>query len=83
MTEKKVKLTESSMRGYSGHLFMTEFENGETVTPVSQRKQNRILATVRSELVDKPAPKAKEPEKKPLAKEPEVPKDDVGVDEAD
>lgn len=66
MTEKKVKITESSMRGYTGHLFMTEFENGETKTPVGKRKQDRILATVRSETVDgvpvKPKP---EPEPKP------------------
>ncbi|MDE9494516.1 hypothetical protein KKJ09_13200 [Xenorhabdus bovienii] len=57
MTDKKVKLNESSMRGYSGHLFMTEFKNGETVAPVSQRKQDRILATVRAEVKkDKPKP---------------------------
>ncbi|MDC9582344.1 hypothetical protein PSI15_12350 [Xenorhabdus sp. PR6a] len=51
MAEKKVKLTESSMRGYTGHLFMTSFKDGVAVSPVSQRKQERILATVRSEVV--------------------------------
>ncbi|CDL80983.1 hypothetical protein [Xenorhabdus szentirmaii] len=62
MAEKKVKLTERSMRGYTGHLFMTGFKDGVTVSPVSQRKQERILSTVRSELVADTVKKP-EPEK--------------------
>ncbi|KLU17143.1 MULTISPECIES: hypothetical protein [Xenorhabdus] len=77
MTEKQVKLTESSMRGYNGHLFMTEFQNGKTITPVSQRKQDRILATVRSEIAAKPATKELEtmPPVTPPIKEPSVSED--------
>lgn len=68
MTDKKVKITESSMRGYTGHLFMTEFENGETKAPVGKRKQERILATVRSETVGDVKVKPDTTPKKPADK---------------
>ncbi|MEW2741568.1 hypothetical protein ABZ131_20625 [Providencia rettgeri] len=61
MAGNKISITESSMRGYTGHLFMTEFKNGVTVAEVGERLKNRILATVRSKVVEeekqKPKPK--------------------------
>nr|WP_181374644.1 hypothetical protein [Pectobacterium carotovorum]AKG47468.1 hypothetical protein pA_00028 [Pectobacterium carotovorum] len=61
MAGNKINITESSLRGYTGHLFMTEFKNGVTVAPIGERLKNRILATVRSKVVEDKKPKP-EPE---------------------
>ncbi|MEQ4694028.1 MULTISPECIES: hypothetical protein [Providencia] len=74
MSQKKVSITESSMRGYNGHLFMTEFKNGTTVAPVSERTQSKILACVRSNVVEDKPP-VKKPE--PPAKEPDAPNEPI------
>lgn len=65
MANKKVKITESSMRGYTGHLFMTEFEDGVSVSPLPKRKLEKILSTVRSSVVEKPKPPVVEEKPKP------------------
>ncbi|MEI9716507.1 hypothetical protein V5049_13835 [Moellerella wisconsensis] len=63
MANKKVKITESSMRGYTGNLFMTEFKDGVSVSPLPKRKLEKVLSTVRSSVVeDKPPVVEEDPE---------------------
>ncbi|MEI9751399.1 hypothetical protein V5085_10750 [Moellerella wisconsensis] len=51
------------MRGYTGNLFMTEFKDGVSVSPLPKRKLEKVLSTVRSSVVeDKPPVVEEDPE---------------------
>lgn len=51
MADKKVRITEEVLSDYTGHMFGVPFINSVTVDPVNERRQARMLAALRGEVI--------------------------------
>lgn len=52
MADKKVRITEEVLSDYTGHMFGVPFVNSVSANPVSERRQARMLAALRGEVID-------------------------------
>lgn len=60
MADKKVRITEKALSNYTGHMFGVPIVNSVTVDVVSERRQTRMLAALRGEVLEPSPPKEEE-----------------------